>query len=53
MEIRTSEMAIFVRPLTSNTYILVVLSDTNIQSAIPIMNIQAAKSHFDQIEMAK
>ncbi|KAJ3261731.1 Interleukin-4 receptor subunit alpha [Boothiomyces macroporosus] len=57
MELRNNQMSLFIQPLTSNTYILVVLSDpniriilTNIESSIPILNIQAAKNHFEKIE---
>jgi Ras-related GTP-binding protein A/B len=53
MEIRTKTMTIFIRPMTSNTYILLMLSDTSIQSAIPIMNLDAARSHFEALEMGK
>lgn len=53
MEIRTSTMSVYVRPLTPNTFILVVISDPHIQSAIPINNIQAARSHFEKIELEK
>ncbi|KAJ3321742.1 Interleukin-4 receptor subunit alpha [Boothiomyces sp. JEL0866] len=57
MELRNNSMSLFIQPLTSNTYILVVLTDPNIrifilnvESSIPILNIQAAKSHFEKIE---
>ncbi|KAJ2997849.1 hypothetical protein HDV02_005119 [Globomyces sp. JEL0801] len=50
MEIRNPNMSIFVQPLTPNTYILVVLSNASIQSAIPIMNIQLSRKHFEEIE---
>jgi Ras-related GTP-binding protein A/B len=57
MEIRNNFLSIFVRPLTPNTFILVVIPDSKIrmilinpESAIPIMNIQAAKPFFEELE---
>jgi Ras-related GTP-binding protein A/B len=50
MEIRKSGFSAFVQGLTGNTVVMVVLSDPLIQSAIPLMNIQAAREHFERIE---
>jgi Ras-related GTP-binding protein A/B len=52
MEIRNSNASIFIRPLTGNTFIMVVMTNTRIQSALAIMNIEAVKDKFVEIEKA-
>ncbi|KAI8968028.1 rraga protein [Mycotypha africana] len=53
MEIRGSSFTAFVDVLTNNTYIMVVMSDPNIQSAATLLNIAAAKKHFEKLEVQK
>ncbi|KAJ3166348.1 hypothetical protein HK101_011960 [Irineochytrium annulatum] len=69
MEIRTETFAAFVELLTPNTYIMVVLSDPSIrkplyvaqnangiqktESAATMINIYAARKHFEKIEQGK
>lgn len=50
MEIRNPGMSIFIQGLTSNTVIMIVISNSDIQSAIPLLNVENARSHFDAIE---
>ena len=45
-------MSIFIRPLTINTFVMVVLTNVKIQSALAIMNIEAVKDKFSEIEQA-
>jgi Ras-related GTP-binding protein A/B len=52
MEIRNHNASIFIRPLTANTFIMVVLTNTKIQSSLAIMNIEAVKDKFAEIEKA-
>ena len=52
MEIRNSNVSIFIRPLTINTFVMVVLTNVKIQSALAIMNIEAVKDKFSEIEQA-
>ena len=52
MEIRNQNASIFIRPLTPNTFIMVVLTNIKIQSALAIMNIEAVKDKFAEIEKA-
>ncbi|KAL1927280.1 hypothetical protein VTP01DRAFT_3909 [Rhizomucor pusillus] len=50
MEIRGSAFTAFIDVLTNNTYAMVVMSDPNIQSAATLLNIAAAKKHFEKLE---
>lgn len=46
MELRNSHFAAFIECLTANTYIMVVLGDTRVQSAAMLLNIEGARKHF-------
>eukprot|EP01133_Synstelium_polycarpum_P008695 gene8695-10215_t len=48
MEVRNSNFAAFIDAFTSNTYIMVIMSDPTIESSATLMNIQVAKSHFEK-----
>jgi Ras-related GTP-binding protein A/B len=50
MEIRGPSFAAFVDVLTGNTYVMVIMSDPSIQSAATLMNIAAARKHFENLE---
>ncbi|KAJ3302202.1 Interleukin-4 receptor subunit alpha [Kappamyces sp. JEL0829] len=50
VEIRNPACSIFIRPLTTNTFIMMVLSDTSIQSSLVIRNIEVARTRFTAIE---
>eukprot|EP00455_Lapot_gusevi_P031882 TRINITY_DN3473_c0_g1_i3.p1 TRINITY_DN3473_c0_g1~~TRINITY_DN3473_c0_g1_i3.p1 ORF type:complete len:304 (+),score=106.47 TRINITY_DN3473_c0_g1_i3:55-966(+) len=47
MEVRNSNFAAFIDVFTTNTYIMVVMSDPTIKSAATLMNIDAARDHFE------
>ncbi|KAI8377867.1 Gtr1/RagA G protein conserved region-domain-containing protein [Radiomyces spectabilis] len=53
MEIRGSTFTAFIDVLTNNTYAMIVMSDPNIQSAATLLNIAAAKKHFEKLEGEK
>ncbi|EGG16103.1 Ras-related GTP-binding protein [Cavenderia fasciculata] len=48
MEVRNSNFAAFIDAFTSNTYIMVIMSDQTIESSATLLNIQVAKSHFEK-----
>jgi len=48
MEVRNSSFAAFIDVFTSNTYIMVIMSDPNIQAAATLINIDVARSHFEK-----
>eukprot|EP01103_Thecamoeba_quadrilineata_P010340 TRINITY_DN2202_c0_g1_i1.p1 TRINITY_DN2202_c0_g1~~TRINITY_DN2202_c0_g1_i1.p1 ORF type:complete len:314 (-),score=46.06 TRINITY_DN2202_c0_g1_i1:84-947(-) len=48
MEVRNSNFTAFIDTLTSNTYIMVIMSDTTIQSTTININIKVARSHFEK-----
>ncbi|KAJ3089035.1 hypothetical protein HK102_007354 [Quaeritorhiza haematococci] len=50
MEVRNSHFAAFIEVLTPNTYVMVIMSDPTIQSAATLINIRAARKHFEKIE---
>ncbi|KAI8844158.1 rraga protein [Chytridium lagenaria] len=53
MEIRTEGFAAFVEVFTPNTYVMVILGDTEIQSAATLINIAGARKHFEKIEQGQ
>lgn len=53
MELRNSHFAAFIDFLSSNTYVMVVMSDPTITSATTSMNIAAARSHFEKLFIAE
>ena len=50
MEVRNSGFAAFIDMFTSNTYVMVIMSDPNIPSAATLINIQNARKHFEKLE---
>jgi Ras-related GTP-binding protein A/B len=48
MEVRNSHFAAFIDEFTSNTYIMVVMSDSTITSATTLLNIGCARTHFQK-----
>jgi len=48
MEVRNANCSVFIDLFTTNTYIMVVLSDPTIQSTVTLANIAVAKKHFAQ-----
>jgi len=53
LTVRNSVFAAFIEELTSNTYIMVVMSDPEIQAAATQLNIQVARTHFEQLFSAE
>ncbi|KAG2181146.1 hypothetical protein INT43_008728 [Umbelopsis isabellina] len=51
MEIRSGTFSAFIDVLTNNTYVMVVLSDSTIQSAATLHNINVARKHFKLLEI--
>ncbi|KAI8579907.1 hypothetical protein K450DRAFT_239673 [Umbelopsis ramanniana AG] len=51
MEIRSATFSAFIDALTTNTYVMVVLSDSSIQSAATLHNISVARKHFKLLEI--
>lgn len=50
MEVRNSNFAAFIDLFTSNTYIMVIMSDPHIPSAATLLNIKNARKHFERLE---
>ncbi|KAK3912579.1 Ras-related GTP-binding protein A [Frankliniella fusca] len=50
MEVRNSNFAAFIDMFTSNTYVMVIMSDPAIPSAATLINIRNAKRHFEKLE---
>ncbi|CAG2191217.1 RRAGA_B [Mytilus edulis] len=48
MEVRNSCFSAYIDLFTSNTYIMVVMSDTTIPSAATLINIKNARKHFER-----
>jgi len=50
MEVRNSQFAAFIDIFTSNTYVMVIMSDPSIPSAATLINIKNARKHFEKLE---
>ena len=50
MEVKNSEFAAFIDTFTSNTYIMVVMSDSNLPSEATLVNIRNARKQFEELE---
>uniref|UniRef100_A0A3P9HHW0 Ras-related GTP-binding protein n=1 Tax=Oryzias latipes TaxID=8090 RepID=A0A3P9HHW0_ORYLA len=50
MEVRNSNFAAFIDVFTSNTYVMVIMSDPSIPSAATLINIRNARKHFEKLE---
>lgn len=50
IEVRNSVFAAFIDTFTSNTYVMVVMSDTSIPSEATIVNIRNARKYFEELE---
>lgn len=50
MEVRNSNFAAFIDLFTTNTYIMVIMSDPLIPSAATSLNIRNARKHFEKLE---
>lgn len=50
MEVRNSVFAAFIDTFTSNTYIMVVMSDPSMPSEATLVNIRNARKYFEELE---
>jgi Ras-related GTP-binding protein A/B len=50
MEVRNSQFAAFIDSFTSNTYVMVISSDSALPSAAMLVNIKNARKHFEKLE---
>ncbi|XP_022218372.1 ras-related GTP-binding protein A [Drosophila obscura] len=50
MEVRNSAFAAFIDTFTSNTYVMVVMSDPTLPSEATLVNIRNARKHFEELE---
>lgn len=48
MEVRNSRFTSFIDLFTANTYIMVVMTDPEIHTAVTQLNIDSARRHFEQ-----
>jgi len=48
MEVRNSNFAAYIDAFTANTYIMVIISDSSIQTATTLINIRNARGHFER-----
>jgi len=48
MEVRNSNFVAFIEGFTSNTYIMVIMSNPQIESAATLINIGIARKYFRQ-----
>jgi len=48
MEVKNTRFSAFLDTFTTNTYIMVVISDPTIQSAATLINISSARTHFEK-----
>jgi len=53
MEVRNTNFSAFIETFTSNTYIMVIMSDSTIQSAATLINIRNARNHFEKFVQVK
>eukprot|EP00301_Raphidiophrys_heterophryoidea_P004499 c11949_g1_i2.p1 GENE.c11949_g1_i2~~c11949_g1_i2.p1 ORF type:complete len:324 (-),score=70.45 c11949_g1_i2:992-1894(-) len=49
MEVRNSNFAAYVDGFTTNTFVMVVVSDKSVQAATTLMNIQIARKQFERV----
>lgn len=50
MEVRNSQFAAFINTFTSNTYIMVIMSDPKMPSEAALINIRNARKYFEELE---
>lgn len=50
MEVRNSVFAAFIDTFTSNTYVMVIMSDPTMPSEATLVNIRNARKHFEELE---
>merc|ERR1712212_229980 len=50
MEVRNSNFSAFIDVFTANTYVMVIVSDSQIPSEAILINIRNARKHFEKLE---
>lgn len=50
MEVRNNAFAAFIDTFTSNTYVMVVMSDPTLPSEATLVNIRNARKYFEELE---
>ncbi|GAB0100421.1 ras-related GTP-binding protein A [Sergentomyia squamirostris] len=50
LEVRNSSFAAFIDTFTSNTYVMVIMSDPGMPSEATLINIRNARKHFEELE---
>lgn len=50
MEVRNSQFAAFINTFTTNTYIMVIMSDPTMPSEAALINIRNARKYFEELE---
>ena len=50
MEVRNSNFSAFIDVFTANTYVMVIVSDSQIPSEAILINIRNARKHFERLE---
>lgn len=48
MEVRNLQFTAFIDLFTSNTYMMVIMMNPNVSTALTHLNIAAARKHFDK-----
>ena len=48
MEVRNLQFTAFIDLFTSNTYMMVIMMNSNVSTALTHLNIAAARKHFDK-----
>ena len=51
MEVRNSKFSAFLDAFTNHTYLCVVMPDSSFSTPLMQLNIQAAKKHFEKLEV--
>lgn len=50
MEVRNGQFAAFIDAFTSNTYVMVIMSDQKMPSEATLVNIRNARQYFEKLE---
>lgn len=50
LHVKNSNFAAFMDSFTSNTFVMVVLADSNVSAAATLINIKSASKHFEKLE---
>ena len=53
MEVKNKHFSAFIEMFTTNTYVMVIMSDKNIPSAATLLNIKNARQHYQMLEQVE